>query len=83
MSAPHSARATAAAWPIPRVPPVIKAVSPVRLNIESVDILDCVCCVFGFEEKDGWFVHKMKLIDDLEMDPCYVMLRPAGRYFMG
>lgn len=34
-SAPHSARAIAAACPIPLVPPVIKAVCPSRENIEK------------------------------------------------
>ena len=36
ISAPASASAIAAAWPIPRVPPVIKAVCPSRENIAAV-----------------------------------------------
>jgi hypothetical protein len=37
ISAPHSASASAAAWPIPLVPPVITAVCPSRENIEKAE----------------------------------------------
>lgn len=38
MSAPHSANAIAAAWPIPLVPPVTTAVWPSRENIENAEV---------------------------------------------
>lgn len=38
MFAPASARASVIALPIPRVPPVTKAVCPSRENIENIDI---------------------------------------------
>jgi hypothetical protein len=42
MSAPASARPMATAWPMPLVPPVIKAVWP---SNENKDIIDCVAIV--------------------------------------
>jgi hypothetical protein len=37
MSAPASARASAIAWPIPRVPPVTMAVLPAREKRDGMD----------------------------------------------
>ena len=44
ISAPASARAMAAAWPIPLVPPVTRAVCPSRENIWAV--ADAMLCIW-------------------------------------
>ena len=50
MSAPASARAKAIAWPMPRVPPVTRAVLPVKENkdVTVAAIVGIICA----EEKE-------------------------------